>query len=282
MSNELITKEEKQLSTIVEFFNNRGIVDFFQENTTYSREVICMRAMEFVSKIKSQDFENQTKRDYKSLASCSAGSKEQAFLKILSLDLPTDYRQFYYLYNRNGTMAFEVSYKGMLLLAQRAGFDLHTDLVFEGDNFQLKQSSTGDSYELTRQNVFGSGNIVGAFVVAESEGLSTRVYTYTFNELEMSRKKSKAPNSPAWQDFKLDMYKKCALRKALNIILSKANITLAKELLEDDDVIEVKSEKTADIDIDVPKVAQLEGEDKMDTFHRLKEQFGVKIDEADM
>lgn len=277
MSNDLTTRKEKQLSTIVEFFDNRGVVDFFETNTTYSREVVCMRAMEFVSKIKAQDFENQNRRDYKSLASCSPVSKEQTFLKILSLDLPADYRQFYYLYNRNGTMAFEVSYKGMLLLAQRAGFDLHADLVFEGDDFQLKQASTGDSYELTRTNVFGTGNIVGAFVVAESEGLSTRVYTYTFNELETSRKKSKAPDSPAWKEFKLDMYKKCALRKALNIILSKANISIAKELIEDDEPIEVKSEKTADID--TPEYVY---DDKMETFHNLKDKYGIKIDEADL
>lgn len=274
MSNDITIKEEKQLSTIVDFFDNRGIVDFFETNTTYSREVICMRAMEFVSKIKAQDFENQNRRDYKSLASCSAGSKEQAFLKILSLDLPADYRQFYYLYNRNGTMAFEVSYKGMLLLAQRAGFDLHADLVFEGDNFTLKQSSSGDSYELSRNNVFGGGNIVGAFVVAESEDVATRVYTYTFTELETSRKKSKAPDSPAWKEFKLDMYKKCALRKALNIILSKANISIARELIDDDEPIEVQSTKTAEIVNE-----EYYDEDRMTTFNNLKDKFGVKLDD---
>lgn len=260
---------DKQLSTVVEFFENRGVVEFFESNTSYSREVICMRAMEFVSKIKVQDFENQNKRDYKSLASCSPASKEQAFLKILSLDLPADYRQFYYLYNRNGTMAFEISYKGMLLLAQRAGFDLHAELVFEGDDFRLIQSSKGDSYELSRGNVFGNSNIMGAFVVAESDNITTRVYTYTFNELEMSRKKSKAPNSPAWQDFRLDMYKKCALRKALNIVLSKSNISIAQELLEDEPIIEVQSEKTADIDI-IPE------DNKIATFEQLKQKFDYR------
>lgn len=266
MSNEIV-ESGKPLQQIVQYFEDRGVVDMFAQNTTYSREVITQRALEFVLKLNQQDFDNKANANYAPLSQCSGLSKQQTFLKILSLDLPADYRSFYYLYNRNGTMVFEVSYKGMLLLAERAGFNCDCELVYEGDEFEIKQSSQGDYYSLKRKNVFEHGKIVGAFVSSEYDG-KCKIYTYTFTELETSRKKSKAANSPAWRDFAADMYKKCALRKALNIILSKTDVVLARQIMEDDSEPEVQSTKTAELDVD----------DKQTKFEELKNQFGVTID----
>ena len=266
MSNEVV-ESGKPLQQIVQYFEDRGVVDMFAQNTTYSREVITQRALEFVLKLNQQDFDNKNNSNYAPLAQCSGLSKQQTFLKILSLNLPADYRSFYYLYNKNGTMVFEISYKGMLLLAERAGFSCDCELVYEGDEFEIKQSSQGDYYSLNRKNVFENGKIVGAFVSSEFSG-KTKIYTYTFTELETSRKKSKAANSPAWKDFAVDMYKKCALRKALNIILSKTDVVLARQIMEDETEPELQSTKTAELDIN----------DKQSKFNELKNQFGVTID----
>lgn len=267
MSNEITTTGSKQLQQIVNYFEDSGIVEQFTKNTTYTKEMVTQRALEFVLKLNQQDFDNQANSQYKPLAQCTALSKQQTFMKILSLNLPADYRSFYYLYNRNGTMVFEVSYKGMLLLAERAGYICDCELVYEGDDLELHQSSNGDYYSLKRKSIFSHGNIVGAFVAAEHNG-KVKVYTYTFVELETSRKKSKAKDSPAWRDFTADMYKKCALRKALNVILSKTDVVLAREIMEDDVEPEVQSTKTAELD----------NADKMTKFEELKNQYGVTID----
>lgn len=266
MSNE-VTQGSKQLQQIVQYFDDNGVVDYFTQNTTYSREVVTQRALEFVLKLNQQDFDNQGNSNYKPLSQCTGLSKQQTFMKILSLDLPADYRSFYYLYNRNGTMVFEVSYKGMLLLAERAGFNCDCELVYEGDEFEISQSSQGDYFSLKRKDVFTHGKIVGAFVSSEYEG-RVKIYTYTFNELETSRKKSKAANSPAWRDFTADMYKKCALRKALNIILSKTDVVLARQIMEDEIEPEVQSTKTE----------ELGNDEKKEKFEQLKQQFGTTIE----
>lgn len=266
MSNEIVAGSQ-QLQQIANYFEDKGVVDFFCTNTTFTRENVTQRALEFVLKLNQQDFDNQTNSNYKPLAQCTSLSKQQTFMKILSLNLPADYRSFYYLYNRNGTMVFEISYKGMLLLAERTGYICDCELVYEGDEFEINQSSDGDHYSLKRKDVFTHGKIVGAFVSAEHNG-RIKVYTYTFTELETSRKKSKAKDSPAWRDFTADMYKKCALRKALNIILSKTDIVLAKEIMEDDTEQEVQSIKTAELDVD----------EKASKFEELKQQYGVTID----
>lgn len=266
MSNELTTGS-KQLQQIVNYFEDNGIVEQFVKNTTYTKEVVTQRALEFVLKLNQQDFDNQANSYYKPLSQCTSISKQQTFMKILSLNLPADYRSFYYLYNRNGTMVFEISYKGMLLLAERAGYICDCELVYEGDELELHQSSSGDYYSLKRKSIFTHGKIVGSFVAAEHNG-KTKVYTYTFEELETSRKKSKAKDSPAWRDFTADMYKKSALRKALNIILSKTDVVLSREIMEDDYEPEVQSTKTAELDVD----------EKQKKFEELKNQFGVTID----
>lgn len=266
MSNEIVTGS-RQLQQIVNYFEDNGVIEHFVQNTTYQKEIITQRALEFVLKLNQQDFDNQTNSNYKPLSQCTGLSKQQTFMKILSLNLPADYRSFYYLYNRNGTMVFEISYKGMLLLAERADYVCDCELVYEGDEFELQQSSNGDFYSLKRKSVFTRGKIVGAFVSAEHSG-KVKVYTYTFEELETSRKKSKAKDSPAWRDFTVDMYKKCALRKALNVILSKTDVVLAREIMEEDVEPEVQSTKTAELDVD----------DKQKKFEELRNQFGVTID----
>lgn len=267
MSDELTTGSQ-QLQQITNYFEDKGVVDYFIKNTTFTRENVTQRALEFVMKLNQQDFDNQGVEKYKPLCQCSSLSKQQTFMKILSLNLPADYRSFYYLYNRNGTMVFEISYKGMLLLAERSGYECNCELVYEGDDFSLSQTSDGDHYTLVRKSVFSHGVIVGAFVSAEHNG-KTKVYVYNFEELETSRKKSKAKDSPAWRDFRVDMYKKSAIRKALNVILSKTDVTLNRNdvniLMEDDIEPEVQSTKTADLD-------------KQTKFEELKNQYGIMID----
>lgn len=274
-----IIKDDVQMKKVINYFESQNIINFLAEKTTFSPKFITQRAIEFINKMDVQDFENRNKKDYKPLSSCTRASKQKAFMDILSLNLPSDFRSLYYMYNRNGTLVLEVSYKGMILLSSRYGIDCSAELVYEGDEIELTKESNGDYYKLKSHNIFKPGNIIGAIVQVDRKDMPRKVFQYSFEELEASRKKSKAPNSPAWVEFKNEMYKKCAYRKAMSLILSKIDMLpkSVSELLTTDyveeDTPEVQSSKTEDLDCAEAPLIEAE---KIEKFNELKEKFGIR------
>lgn len=289
MTNDVVIKQDPQLAKISNYFDNEGIVDFFVQTCGFTPEIVRREAIAFATKTAMHDL-TENKPD-KKLATCSAISKQQVFMNLLKWGLPTDARDLYYLYNTNGNMTCEPSYKGLKFIAEKNGLKTHEGLIFEGDEFVLSESSKGDSYEIKRADPFKRKNIKGCFVQIMSE-FETRVYTYSFEELEASRqasiKKMYGKESPAWQSFKNDMYLKCGVRKALNIAMSKISTNSNIQALFNDEMDElppqpqVQSNKTsefASIEYDMAEAERVDDDFKQAQFEELKAQFDYRSEE---
>lgn len=289
MTNDVVIKQDPQLAKISNYFDNEGIVDFFVQTCGFTPEIVRREAIAFATKTAMHDL-TESKPD-KKLATCSAISKQQVFMNLLKWGLPTDARDLYYLYNTNGNMTCEPSYKGLKFIAEKNGLKTHEGLIFDGDEFVLSESSKGDSYEIKRADPFKRKNIKGCFVQIVSE-FETRVYTYSFEELEASRqasiKKMYGKESPAWQSFKNDMYLKCGVRKALNIAMSKISTNSNIQALFNDEMDElptqtqVQSNKTsefASIEYDMAEAERVDDDFKQAQFEELKAQFDYRSEE---
>ena len=286
MTNELTIKQDPQIAKISNYFDSEGIVNFFVETCGFPKEVVKREAIAFATKTAMHDL-NENKEERK-LAKCSGISKQQVFMNLLKWGLPTDARDLYYLYNNNGNMTCEPSYKGLKYIAEQNGLKTHEGLIFEGDEFVLSESSKGDSYEIKRGDPFRRKNIKGCFVQIESKD-EKRVYTYSFEELEASRQASKkkmfGKDSPAWLSFPNDMYLKCGVRKALNIAMSKISTSSNIQALFNDEMEEfptppqVASQKTsefASIEYNMEEAERQDEDFKLAQFEELKAKFDYR------
>lgn len=299
MTNEVIIKEQPQIAKIAEFFETTKLVEFFTEQYGYPRELICREGLAFANKITLHDLqENNANRQFKN---CSAISKQQVFLSILAWGLPTDSRDLYYLYNKNGQLTCEPSYKGLIYIAEQNGLSVHAGLIFSGDTFRMKETADGDSYEIERADPFGRKDITGCYVYIVCKG-EKRVYTYSYDELEKSRqqslKKMHDNESPAWQNFRNDMYLKCGVRKAIKIALAKISVNSTIQALFDDEMQEapapapVASQKTADfasqqedaptIEYDMAAAEAADATFKQQRFAELQAQFDYRSENHDL
>ncbi len=299
MTNEVTIKEQPQIAKIAEFFETTKLVEFFTEQYGYPRELICREGLAFANKITLHDLqENNANRQFKN---CSAISKQQVFLSILAWGLPTDSRDLYYLYNKNGQLTCEPSYKGLIYIAEQNGISVHAGLIFSGDTFRMKETADGDSYEIERTDPFGRKDITGCYVYIVCKG-EKRVYTYSYDELEKSRqqslKKMHDNESPAWQNFRNDMYLKCGVRKAIKIALAKIAVNSTIQALFDDEMQEapapapVASQKTADfasqqedastIEYDMAAAEAADATFKQQQFAELQAQFDYRSEKNDL
>lgn len=289
--NQIVAKNNTHTEVILNFFEGNGVVDYFVKTFSLPEDYVRKNAVNFALKVKNLDLQN---KNGKLLQQCSPQSKEQAFVTLLSWDMPTDARDLYYIYNVNGHMKVELSYKGLIYLASKQGVELRGDLIFEGDELETKETSEGDTYEIKRKNVFNRKKIIGAFVYArhlKKNGLP-KIYTYSFDELEASRqaslKKMFNNESPAWKTFPNSMYLKSAFRKALGLILSGEVNDEIKHNLFDDEMDElppqpqVQSNKTsefASIEYDMAEAERVDDDFKQAQFEELKAQFDYRSEE---
>lgn len=300
MTNEVIIKEQPQITKITEFFETAGLIELFAERYGYPQELIYREALAFTNKITLHDL--QEDNDSKKFKNCSAISKQQVFTSIMAWGLPTDSRDLYYLYNDRGRLTCEPSYKGLIYIAEQNGVSVHAGLIFSGDIFRMKETADGDSYEIERADPFGRKDITGCYVYIVCKG-EKRVYTYSYDELEKSRqqslKKMHDKESPAWKNFRNDMYLKCGVRKAIKIALAKIAVNSTIQALFDDEMQEasapapVASQKTADfasqqedetpvIDYDMAEAERIDEDFKQQSFAELQNQFDFRRQNHDL
>ena len=131
-----------------------------------------------------------------------------------------------YIVPFKGKIKLMTSYRGDKLIAQRHCTrkirDIHGYLVHEGDQFEATQKSE-DWEWIFKPNPFKKGKMVGAFAYVIFEDGGNRLEFMDADELEAARRQSNAANSPAWNRFSGEMYRKVILHrtcKHLDIDLS--------------------------------------------------------------
>lgn len=121
-----------------------------------------------------------------------------------------------YLVPYGSQLNYQTSYLGAKKLAKKYSIrkikDIGSKIVREGDFFEETGEGGNTSY-VFKPKPFNNGKIVGAFAYVLFEDGGITVDTMSLEELETTRKHSKASNSMAWKDFTTEMYRKTVLHR---------------------------------------------------------------------
>jgi recombination protein RecT len=189
-------------------------------------------------------------------AQYGAGQLWECFRQSAILDLDISLNEAY-IVPYKGKLKLMTSYMGDKLIAQRHSVrkvrDIHGYLVYEGDQFEATQKSE-DWEWVFKPNPFKKGKMVGAFAYVIFEDGGNRLEFMDTDELEAARKQSNASNSPAWNRFTNEMYRKVIIHRICkhiptdltaeqkDIVLSGIDIEKDPKNIRDKEVEDMSSE----------------------------------------
>ena len=131
----------------------------------------------------------------------------------LNLDVMS---QEYYLIPYGKKLNFQTSYKGQIKLVKRYSTrkirDIYAKIIREGDEFSESIVNGVQSFSFSPKPL-NNGEIIGAFAVIVYADGSITYDVMNKDEIDNTRKHSKAANSGAWKDFYSEMAKKTVLRR---------------------------------------------------------------------
>lgn len=196
---------------------------------------------------------------------------KQGMLKAAYLGLDFAQKEVY-LIPFGKSLNFMVDYRGNVKLCKKYSTrkikDIYAKLVREGDVFEEKIIDGKPSIDF-KPLPFNNSRILGAFAVVLYEDGGMDYDTMSLDDLENTRRHSKASNSPAWKDFTGQMYLKTVLhRLCKHIDISFDNIEQINAFNEDMEIetdtkkrveneIAEKANQTEFIDEDVVDVEEV-------------------------
>lgn len=126
------------------------------------------------------------------------------------------YNKECYLIPYGNQLNYQTDYKGAVKLAKKYSIrpikDIYAKLVREGDLFEEVIVDGRESVNFTPKP-FNKAPVIGAFAVCLFEDGGMICDTMTIDELETTRKQSRAQNSPAWKNFTGEMQRKSVLHR---------------------------------------------------------------------
>lgn len=121
-----------------------------------------------------------------------------------------------YLVPYGNKLQYQTSYVGSVKLAKKYSIrpikDIYAKIVREGDEFE-EVIVNGEQSINFKPKPFNDGKVVGAFAVCLFADGGIQYDTMSLVDLENTRAHSKAKNSPAWQQFTAEMYRKTVLKR---------------------------------------------------------------------
>lgn len=180
------------------------------------------------------------------------GQINQGLMKGAYLGLDAMNKEFYLIPYKN-TLSFMVDYRGAEKLcrkyAQRPVKDIYAKLVREGDDFSELIVDGHPSINF-KPKAFNNNPIIGAFAVCLFDDGGILYDTMSLDELENTRRSSKASNSPAWTKYTGEMYKKTVLhRLCKHIGLDFDNANQIEAFYEDSEInTDMKEQAQSDIE----------------------------------
>lgn len=173
-------------------------------------------------------------------------------LKASYLDL-NFYANECYLIPYGKKLNFQTSYTGSMKLAKKYSSrpvkEIYSKLICEGDEFE--EIITNGEQSINYKPKFPrSKNIIGAFAVVVYKDGGLNYDVMTLEELETTRKHSKAANSGAWKDFTGEMYRKTVLRRLCKYIDLNFENASQQEVFNEDAAIETDPLKIHDAEVE--------------------------------
>lgn len=121
-----------------------------------------------------------------------------------------------YLVPYGNQLNYQTDYKGAKKLAKKYSIrpvkDIYAQLVRQDDIFEVGIVGTETTITFKPQP-FSNKPVVGAFAVCIFQDGGMIYETMSVEDLETTRRQSKASNSPAWKNFKGEMYRKTVLHR---------------------------------------------------------------------
>lgn len=168
-----------------------------------------------------------------------------------------------YLVPYGNSLQFQIDYRGNVKLAKKYSIrpikDIYAKLVREGDEFDMWVENGEQKIEF-KPVPFNDGKIVGAFAVCVYEDGGMICDTMSLADLENTRKASKASNSPAWQKFTGEMYKKTVLHRLCKMIELEFDNPNQNKLFSEDMEIETNIVDNSEISDPFAQSEVVEGE----------------------
>lgn len=159
-----------------------------------------------------------------------------------------------YLIPYGNQLNFMIDYRGNVKLAKKYSIrpikDIYAKIVREGDDFNERVMG-GEPTIYFNPKPFNDGKIIGAFAVCQFKDGGMVYDTMSVKELENTRSASKAKNSPAWQKFTGEMYKKTVLHRLCKHIELEFDNPEQTTLFREDVEIETDTQKLVENEIEV-------------------------------
>lgn len=158
-----------------------------------------------------------------------------------------------YLIPYGNQLNFMIDYRGNVKLAKKYSIrpikDIYAKIVREGDDFNERVMG-GEPTIYFNPKPFNDGKIIGAFAVCLFKDGGMVFDTMSVKELENTRSASKAKNSPAWQKFTGEMYKKTVLHRLCKHIELEFDNPEQTTLFREDVEIETDTAKVVENEIE--------------------------------
>ena len=158
-----------------------------------------------------------------------------------------------YLIPYGNQLNFMIDYRGNVKLAKKYSIrpikDIYAKIVREGDNFEEKIINGEPTLDFSPKP-FNTGKIIGAFAVCLYKDGGMIYDTMSLEELENTRSASKAKNSPAWQKFTGEMYKKTVLHRLCKHIELEFDNPEQTTLFREDVELETDTQKIVEAEIE--------------------------------
>lgn len=158
-----------------------------------------------------------------------------------------------YLIPYGNQLNFMIDYRGNVKLAKKYSIrpikDIYAKIVREGDDFNERVMG-GEPTIYFNPKPFNDGKIIGAFAVCLFKDGGMVFDTMSVKELENTRSASKAKNSPAWQKFTGEMYKKTVLHRLCKHIELEFDNPEQTTLFREDVEIETDTQKLVENEIE--------------------------------
>ena len=157
-----------------------------------------------------------------------------------------------YLVPYGNDLKYQTDYRGAKKLAKKYSIrpikDIYAKLVREGDEFE--ECIVGGEQTINfKPKPFNDGKIIGAFAVCLYSDGGIQYDTMSIEDLENTRKQSKASNSPAWKNFTGEMYKKTVLHRLCKHIELDFENPTQRSTFMDGMEIETDQQKVAESEI---------------------------------
>lgn len=157
-----------------------------------------------------------------------------------------------YLIPYKDQLQFQIDYRGAMKLAKKYSIrpieEIDAKIVREGDRFEEIIEGGHQSF-VFRPRPFSNAPIVGAFAYVRYKDGGMIVDSMSLEELENTRKHSRAKDSMAWQDFTAEMFRKTVIRRVCKRVEIQFETPEQRKLYDDDLAIATSPKEQAEAEI---------------------------------